>query len=71
MSAIALETERRYSVLITPRDENAGTWHTITAASIGEALRGVRSAWFWESAQVGYPREDATVSAIECLGYAH
>lgn len=68
MTAIACEPERRYSVLITPGDDDRGTWHTITAASIGEALRGVRSSRFWESAQIRYPREQATVSAIEVLG---
>ncbi len=61
---------RRYSVLITGADERQGTWHTISAASIAEALRGIRNGGFWESAQVTYPREQATVSAIECLGFA-
>ncbi|GAB94776.1 hypothetical protein BJY21_000083 [Kineosphaera limosa] len=71
MTAIACEPARRYSVLITPGDDDHGTWHTITAASIGEALRSVRSALFWETAQIRYSRDEATVSAIECLGNAH
>lgn len=68
IASVLSAPSRRYSVLITDGGEDRGTWHTITAATIADALRGVRSGGFWETAQVTYPREQATVSAIECLG---
>ena len=70
MSVIMSEPSRRYSVLLTPADSAAGTWHTITATSIGDALRGVREGRLWENTQIAYPRDQVTVSAIECLGFA-
>lgn len=72
MSAVAVASivpTRRYSILVTADDREPGTWHTITATSLGDALRGVRSGSLWEAAHVGYPREQAKVSAIECLGF--
>ena len=72
MSVVAgapLAPTRRYSILVTADDRESGTWHTITAASLGDALRGVRSGSLWEAAHVSLPREQVTVSAIECLGF--
>ncbi len=73
MSAVAgapLAPTRRYSILVTADDREPGTWHTITASSLGDALRGVRSGSLWEAAHGGLPPEPVRVSAIECLGFA-
>ncbi len=72
MSAVAgapCAPTRRYSILVTAGEREPGTWHTITAASLGDALRGIRSGSLWDAAHVSLPREKATVSAIECLGF--
>lgn len=58
MSAVAgapLAPTRRYSILVTADDREPGTWHTITASSLGDALRGVRSGSLWEAAHGGLP----------------
>lgn len=59
---------RRYSVLVTTPGDGRGTWHTITAANLGAALRDARTRDFWETASVAYERDQAQISAIECLG---
>lgn len=63
---------RRYSILVTRTDLelDRGTWHTVTARSLGDALRGLRSGGLLQAAQVGYEPAQARVSAIECLGFA-
>lgn len=70
MSVMVSAPARRYSVLVTPGGGDAGTWHTITASSIGDALRGVRNGLLWENTQVAFARDRVTVSAIECLGFS-
>lgn len=69
MSVMLSAPARRYSVLITPGGGDPGTWRTVTASSIGDALRGVRTGLLEENTQIAYPRDQVTVSAIECLGF--
>lgn len=70
MSVMVSAPARRYSVLVTPGGDDVGTWHTITASSIGDALRGVRNGLLWQNTQAIHAPEEITVSAIECLGFS-
>lgn len=59
---------RRYSILIThlaPDSDMAeeATWHSVTAASLGEVLRAVRSGAI---ADARYEPGLARVDAVEC-----
>lgn len=69
----ALVAPRRYSILITRVDPGsdattaAGTWHSVTATSLSEVLRTVRSGAFRDVAGITFTPGESRVAAVECL----
>lgn len=60
---------RLYSVLLTGGDESVGTWLTVAADNVVEAMRHARREPWW--GQEAPPWADrARVGAVECLGAA-
>lgn len=68
----ALLAPRRYSILISRVDPGSdataepGMWHSVTAASLGEALRAVRAGALAEVA--GSNTQTTRIDAVECVG---
>lgn len=63
---------RRYSILITRVDPGsttteAGTWHSVTARSLGEVLRAVRAGDLRDVAGWTYEPGRTRVDAVECV----
>lgn len=63
------EGSRLYGVLLTDDDETPGTWLTIAADNVIEAMRhAVREPWWGDETPEWAAR--ARVAAVECLGKA-
>ncbi|GAB49397.1 hypothetical protein [Mobilicoccus pelagius] len=69
MSVMATAGTRLYSVLLTSHDGRPGTWLTVAADDLVDAMRRAREdAWWGEAAPGREPVRQ--VSAVECLGLA-
>lgn len=58
---------RLYSVLLTGSDDTPGTWLTVAADNLVEAMRHARREPWWGDSAPSWA-EQARVAAVECLG---
>ncbi|WP_040160742.1 hypothetical protein [Mobilicoccus massiliensis] len=69
MSVMAPVGTRLYSVLLTSHDDRPGTWLTVAADDVVEAMRRARERSWWGGDAPEWA-ETSRVSAVECLGLA-
>lgn len=69
MSVMAPAGTRLYSVLLTSHDGRPGTWLTVAADDLVDAMRRAREDSWWGEATPEWARS-SRVSAVECLGLA-
>lgn len=70
MTATSSEDRSRlYSVLLTGGDDAPGTWLTVAADNVIDAMRHARAEPWWGENAPDWA-ERARVGAVECLGIA-
>ena len=68
MTVMAPAGARLYSVLLTTAEDSPGTWLTVAADDLVDAMRRARDSRWWGGGVDDRP--DGRVSAVECLGLA-
>lgn len=69
MTVMSPAGSRLYSVLLATGEERPGTWLTVAAADLVDAMKQAReTSWWGDSVPAG--AESARVAAVECLGLA-
>ena len=69
MSVMSPVGTRLYSVLLTSHEDRPGTWLTVAADDLVDAMRRARENPLWGDSTPEWAQA-ARVSAVECLGLA-